>query len=52
MLAALIGGWLLVREKILNLYGVCKDLEYLICYQRFEAHAPLVQSLRYDCLAD
>lgn len=42
ILAALFGGWLMVREDVLCLFGVCKDIEFLALKHLLDELTPLV----------
>ena len=42
LLAALFGGWLTVREDVLCLFGVCKDIEFLALRHLLDELTPLV----------
>ena len=42
LLAALFGGWLIVREDVLCLFGVCKDIEFLALRHLLDELTPLV----------
>ena len=42
LLAALFGGWLIVREDVLCLFGVCKNIEFLALRHLLDELTPLV----------
>eukprot|EP00118_Oscarella_pearsei_P022184 m.253168 g.253168 ORF g.253168 m.253168 type:complete len:759 (+) comp40368_c2_seq5:2568-4844(+) len=42
LLTALLTGWLVIRPKILEMFGICKDIEYLMLRHLLEELVPLV----------
>eukprot|EP00118_Oscarella_pearsei_P006253 m.28392 g.28392 ORF g.28392 m.28392 type:complete len:944 (+) comp30747_c0_seq1:253-3084(+) len=42
LLASLLGGWLLIRDNVTSLFGICKDPEFLLLRHLLDDLAPLV----------
>eukprot|EP00794_Sanderia_malayensis_P010611 gene10611-11736_t len=45
LLEVLYGGWSLVRDEIVSVFGNCKEVEYVTLINLLDTHCPLVLSL-------